>query len=78
MSAGSPAKCQFCKSQLWQHVDPDNGRCAACDATFEAGVEAACAALLTHDAIDVLAAHWGGSGDAMTALAEHVRATVKR
>jgi hypothetical protein len=43
---------------------------------FARGVEAACFAMQTHEAIDVVAAKWGGNGDAMVALAEHVMQTV--
>ena len=60
-------RCRYCVDALAHDA-----------ATFEAGVEAAIAAMQTHDAIDVVAEHWGGRGDAMKALGEHVRRAVKR
>lgn len=70
--------CKGCgQARTSASMRPD-GYCNGCDATYEAGVEAAIAAMQTHDAIDVLAEHWGGRGDAMGALAQHVRRVVKR
>lgn len=77
ISAGPTPRAMAC-ANCGRAIDGSGSdHCAECDVMWEAGVEAAIAAMRTHDAIDVVAAHWGGSGDAMNALANHVRRAVK-
>lgn len=69
--------CSGCKRHTLTASMP-HGRCAACDETFDAGVEAAIAAMVTDEAIEVARERRSAVGDGLRALAEHVRRTVKR